>query len=560
MGHKAATKSKGLVELSKCSEHHSERDVHVVTERFQLSLPVKISTLKKTPGVRYCGEISVIRLRDWCEFLVNYNVWHVMLGLYNPDRRRERCILKEFWRRFKILKPDHQIWGEADKHKVDMSRCLPVALHGDEGRGRKRGPFLVVAYHSLIGFGTQSSNHHREKKEYLQMRLNYTESSHVTRMLTAVLPKMGKDEQALNDILEFVTEDSFGMVTDGVMSKDGERFYMANLQCTGDWVWLQKAGSLSRSFANVEKRPRAQNAVPKGICHWCRAGQLDYPFEDFRAQPRWQATMFDASDSPFTKTPVLLRLPHEPTRPSAYFTFDLWHAWHLGLGKTYVASVFALLSDTMQSSNIDARFAELTDLFLQWCDDTRTTAFVSSITKESIGWPDRGTYPNGMWSKGHVTTTFMRFISWYFATHDVTGNYMLNLCVEATFCANSCFELLYRNDLWLTGDVSREVGRLGLRFLDLYQQLARHAFDRSCALWVFMPKSHICHHTWLECSLANEWLINPLAFAVQISEDYVGKKSRLARRVAPGQAILRVVQRTLKAGYKLWCEAGFLKG
>ena len=54
--------------------------------------------------------------------------------------------------------------------------------------------------------------------------------------------------------------------------------------------------------------------------------------------------------------------------------------------------------------------------------------------------------------------------------------------------------------------------------------------------------------------------INPLAFAVEISEDYVGKKSRLARRVALGQAILRVVQRTLKAEYKLWCEAGFLKG
>ena len=42
---------------------------------------------------------------------------------------------------------------------------------------------------------------------------------------------------------------------------------MAVLSCTGDWAWLAKAGNLNRSYSNVEKRPRAANSVPKGICH-----------------------------------------------------------------------------------------------------------------------------------------------------------------------------------------------------------------------------------------------------------------------------------------------------
>ena len=185
---------------------------------------------------------------------------------------------------------------------------------------------------------------------------------------------------------------------------------------------------------------------------------------------------------------------------------------------------------------------------------------MSSITKDSIGWQDRGTYPNGMWSKGHITTSFLRFISWYFDRFDVSDNYMLRLCIEATRCANSCFEIMYRCDLWLTGDSAREIGNLGLKFLSLYGRLARYAFDHSFALWIFMPKTHICHHIWLQCAEAGQWHLNPLAFAVQISEDYVGKKSRLARRVGVQQSILRVMQRTLKASYKRWCEAGFLKG
>lgn len=64
------------------------------------------------------------------------------------------------------------------------------------------------------------------------------------------------------------------------------------VQVVGDWMFLQKAGSLDRSYANVEKRPRTENSnLPRGICHCCKAGQLRVAFEEVRLTAAWKNTL-----------------------------------------------------------------------------------------------------------------------------------------------------------------------------------------------------------------------------------------------------------------------------
>ena len=546
--------------MSRCTETHSERDVNRVAKRYRLLLPIKLTTLPKNLGIRFTGDFKAISLKDWCKFLIDYNCWHVTVGLRKPDPKRERDILAAFWDRYKQVYPRHEIWAEFDKNHVDLSRTCPMLLHGDEGRGRKKAPFLVAAYHSFLGFGTLSANEKRKHRPYLSMKLNYSESSHIHRLLTAVLPKMAKDEIAFQSILEFITQDSLDMLQHGVESNHGERYYMAVLHCTGDWAFLVKAGSLSRSFANVEKRPRGANARPKGICHYCRAGQLGVPFEDFGPNPTWKQTTFEEGDAPFTSRPTLLQLPHEPDREAAFFVYDLWHSFHLGMGKTFTASVLALISDRMRSTNVESRFAELTNDFLQWCEENKVTPYITSITKDTVGWPDRKTYPNGMWSKGHITTVFMKFLAWWLRVHDVSDCPLLTMSLEAAESLNTCMEDMYAEDVWLQGAVAHRIGQNGMRFMHLYQTLARQSYDQNRALFIFMPKSHVCHHTFDGCVHAGEWHFNPLTFSVQVSEDYIGKKSRLARRVAPSQVIVRVLERSLQVAWKYWTDAGFIKG
>jgi len=560
IGEVSAAKSNGLVRLSHCSESHSERDVEVLSRQYKIRLPVQISELKKSPGVRYMGSFKVISLRSWIEFLTNFNVWHVMLGLHHPDEARERAILTEFWRLYKAANPQHMLWQVVEENSVDLSKCLPILCHGDEGRGRKKSPFLITAYHSCLGFGTDLANSTRARRPYLSLRLNYCGSTHIHRMLTGCLPKMVKDEQAFKDLCSFMAADCVSMIEQGVESKHGGRVWAACLNIVGDWMWLAKAANLERSFSTVQKRPWTAASVPKGICHWCHAGRRGFDFEDMSMNAAHRGTMFLQGDQPWSTRPVFLDIPHDPSKPAAFFYFDLWHCFHLGMGKSFVASVFALISDRLPGGAVDARFAHLTDLYLQFCDEERTAPYITAITTALVGWPDRKTYPNGQWHKGHTTTAFCHFLERWFAVNNIAGDLLLRKSHEATVCINRCLHMLYASDLWLKPAKCQAIGQLGMRFLCLYQELAKISYDQNTSFYGYMPKSHILHHLFADLVQAQTTSMNCLAWAVQVDEDYIGKKSRLARRVAPATVVQRVIERTLSISYAHWHEAGYLKG
>ena len=391
--------------------------------------------LQKSPGVRYMGTFHVIALEDWMQFIVDHNLFHILCGLNQPDHKRERAILREFWKLYRAANPNHQMWDMIDRHNIQLSRLAPMLLHGDEGRGRKKMPFLITSYHSMIGFGTTLANEQRKQRLYLQLRLNYSGSSHTTRMISGCLPKMTKDEVALKDLLSFTAGDCMRTFQTGVANQEGERYHAICLNAVGDWMWLAKAANLQRSFANVPKQALVPTSVPKGICHYCHAGQTNYDFEDLGFNPAWKRTIFLPGDQPWKSRPALLDLPHDPSKPAAFFSFDIWHAFHLGLGKVFVASALACISDLFRGTNIDARFLELTDLYLQWCDENRTPAYIIGITKETCGWFDRKTYPNGQWHKGHITTTLLRFLeSWFSKKRCFTGCNLVMLQRRNTLC------------------------------------------------------------------------------------------------------------------------------
>ena len=365
IGSGAAAKSRGLNELASSHEKNSERDVlNISMKKYNLSLPIQLTTINKSPGAKYEGEFCVISLRSWCQFFINFNLWHVLCGLSSPNERRERAILTEFWRRFKLWKPDHELWGVVERRGIDLSKTAPLVLHGDEGRGIKKGPFLVTSYHSYLGKGTSQANESRKRRPFVTMRLNYTGHTFSHRMLTAVLPKMVRDSEAFNDIINFITDDALDVINNGVVSSHGERYWMATLQIVGDWAWLVKAGNLFRSYSTVEKRPRGEMSNPKGVCHLCFAGMHGIPFEDFRPGAKWKTTLFSEGDEPWTSRPVFLRLPHEPFKEQAFFAYDIWHSFHLGMGKTFLGSTLALISEKMPGGSIDVRFQHLTLLGL----------------------------------------------------------------------------------------------------------------------------------------------------------------------------------------------------
>ena len=95
---------------------------------------------------------------------------------------------------------------------------------------------------------------------------------------------------------------------------------------------------------------------------------------------------------------------------------------------------------------------------------------------------------------------------------------MLSQCGLATEQINEAISSMYRQDVWMKRDVANDVGNKGLSFVETYGRLARYAFDNSKALWALMPKGHVVHHLFSDLfEAADEWVINPLVFAVQTS-------------------------------------------
>ena len=567
LGETAAQQSPGLTALARCSQTHSERDVHrVVVNQYKLALPVEMTTIPKVPGMMYSGEIKVLSLKHWVQFMVQFNLWHILCGLRRADENRERKILLEFWRRYRLLRPTHSIWELSDSGQLDLSRTAPLMCHGDEGRGRKKSGFLFMSWYSYLGFGTHEANSSRKHRPFLAMRLNFGDSTFLHRLVTSVLPKMVKDECALRAILQFVADDACTMLMEGVRSPQGHVYKACCLQIVGDWQWLVKAGQLKRSYANCGKRPATAATTPKGICHLCQADQRGVPWEGYRAQglPAWWNTRY--LDNPFDGEPALNQIPYIPHQRPSFYTFDIFHSFHLGVGKSLAAGCLALASAYMWSSKVDDRLEELTLLWLTWCEENHVPTHLYSLTRSMLGWPDTKTYANGQWSKGHVTTNLCLFFEAWASSQDLRDDGLMRLALETCSTINRCFRKMYASDVWLDRPGAEEISNDGLAFLHGYKALATQCFRTNTALFPHMPKGHSLDHIFSEMKAdlsvqgphRPEHFLNPLNHSVQISEDWVGRASRISRRTGPAQAIQRTLERILKVCHARWREEGFI--
>lgn len=565
VGERAASKSAGLLELSNRSERNAERDCRtLLTKKHGLVLPIPQSRLD-TGGEGKGEDVLVLRFRDWCNFLVNGNHTHLLVGLQKPDHKREAAILQRFWDKYRYQAPHHPVFTLADNNLLNLGTCVPIAFHGDEGRGRKRGAFLVMSYHSLLGRGVSTTA--KGKREYAKLLPNFIGHTLTTRFLFCALPKLmytGNREYVFDSLLNLVATEAEDLLHKGVTDNLAGRgqFTFAVLSISGDWPFLADSGYMERSYRNVQKH-RRQQRVPLGICHLCRSGQLGFDFEELNTdQPRWRPTMHSQDLHGNWDPSPLVRIPHTPGETGSLWSFDLFHCWHLGVGKYFLSSFIAILSQLQPEGSVDERFDSLSSLFLDYCKEHHKNPHIAKLSKEFVGWPSTTTYPSGGWHKGAVTTVPMEWVEHRFKTEGHGWSEMYRLAGEAATAANDFLRLVYSFGAFMSRTESRNAGNLCLTFLRKYSLLARLAVSNHQCLWLLVPKHHALHHIalyMLEGSMKGP-LLNPLCWSTQQSEDFVGRPSRLSRRVTPKllQVAPRVLSRHLQQSYEHWVKAGYI--
>ena len=133
---------------------NAARNLHRFVHREGKTLPITISTCKMyiKKSRKGAGEVQVnypiLRLTTWLEFLLGSAGSEFVLGGCNIREEEEYMrMFERFWDRFSSLEPFHEVY---QKSREDRARTIPMALHGDEGRGLCGIPVLIETFQPLI--------------------------------------------------------------------------------------------------------------------------------------------------------------------------------------------------------------------------------------------------------------------------------------------------------------------------------------------------------------------------------------------------------------------------
>ena len=138
---------------------NAARDFHRWVHRNQRVFGVRISEItipirlrKRTKNgpkkVTVCqSPHAVIFFSHWLQTILE-SFPKFFLGGYGLFDSGYEEMFSTFWENFEHCQPNHPIYHQ--KSPQERRRCIPIAVHGDEGRGLNKVPLLVVSFQIII--------------------------------------------------------------------------------------------------------------------------------------------------------------------------------------------------------------------------------------------------------------------------------------------------------------------------------------------------------------------------------------------------------------------------
>ncbi|CAK8995140.1 unnamed protein product [Durusdinium trenchii] len=548
----------------------AEAGLHKVLVDNGYSAPVTVDEIDL--GEPKYRRFPFIKLSSWAQHLLDTNrLPKQFVGVKSLEKMQP--VLVEYWRRFKQLRPNHRVFELEAAGTISLSNCIPYYSHSDEGRSFKHLPIWILSSHGALGRGTRfylASGKHRAPLRRNGMGLNFVGKTWSTNYIfTAAMKVVLVDvPDALDKLVAAFASDAQMLLETGLLSRDGQtRVWLAHIGTKGDLPALVKLGGMKRSFSNVPRGPSSKRAC-RGICHACMAGQeLDanqgraaVPFEDFSPNAAWVSTRFQ--ELPWDVTPPIVQGLHlSEEDQTSFFNIDLWHNCHMGICKHFCASSFiGILEsdlDAVPRVGMEAKFQWITQIYLNYFKSRRVNPFVREISRDTMNFPAGTACPIGKWSKGQASTEMMMFLH-FFCRQYIEGNTadpLLLTIADAARALNLALSTLYRSGYWLQKEKAALLAKLMFRFLALYAKCAELTLRQGKRRFAMVPKLHMLAHAAFDLqdqSSRAEWAHNPLAMTNQIQEDFIGRPSRISRRVNIRSLHKSLIMRTLIVYQDSW--------
>ena len=113
-----------------------------------LNLPIDVCRVqvKLRKPIR-CLELwwPMIKMSEWCQYFIAKRP-QLLLGGRTLDEDWMGPI-RSFWDDYRVFCPDHPVFSTA----FDLGTCIPYYVHGDEGRGHLKRPYMVLSWQCVIG-------------------------------------------------------------------------------------------------------------------------------------------------------------------------------------------------------------------------------------------------------------------------------------------------------------------------------------------------------------------------------------------------------------------------
>ena len=408
-----------------------------------------------------------------------------------------------------------------------------------------------MQFQGVLGFGSRMS----EALDRKTTGVNLKGHSFTTRFLVGVLQKAiyRDDPSTFQVFLMHVMQNLRSAYYEGI-SIGGTTLRFVVLGMKGDLPFLAKAGNLKRTFMNIRKAPRTEKSKPlTGCCWMCAAGSDQIPFEEFTESPAWLATSGRANALPWNNMPWFFDdVPHVVHDKAAFFKLDLLHIYHLGIGRDFVGSALTVALTSIYSTSIEEAFTILNGELKQFLNHSRKQVHFKIITRDLLGFTSERVYPSGHWSKAMDTPVLMAFTSWLTQQHLENFNESRELQIICSACEamDGFMRILLRGGLWLDSEEAQSCCEHGLHFLACYAKLAGLSYRKGSCRFNLTPKLHCFHHVCLALRSQghnSSFVLNPISQCTFQDEDFVGRVSRLSRRVSPRLQSLRTIQRYLVA-------------
>ena len=144
--------------LARCAkskeDSHACRNLHNAIKKCGKKLPVKITTVplwirhSRKRKIPVLTKHPVLLFSSWAKTIFDYG-GHFFFGGKSLDHLDTyRVKLHHFWQHYQHIEPDLPFFKEVPPHEWGQS--LPLAVHGDEGRGRAKQPVMVVSVQAIL--------------------------------------------------------------------------------------------------------------------------------------------------------------------------------------------------------------------------------------------------------------------------------------------------------------------------------------------------------------------------------------------------------------------------